>query len=318
MTYRDITSNAPPSAAEGDDRIAVLKHGIYTRAGADHSLDVTGAEIIVKNISGKIIGSALFEAVFYDSEGNILDTVEYKAPELWPDTGRTMRITSSKPGSEGIRSYRIRVIKTTTPPEPAAEGDDRIIILSHKYSGAVVEDKKQQHRARIDMAIRNVSDKTVATVLFKAVFYDIEGNIVETVKHKETDMRPGFSRAFYINSAVNEEDELMSYDVRVIRTTTVDMEKVQLGWYRMIRKPAGEVEIVGKMKNISDIKTDAVLIATFYNPERERAGSKVVIEREIEPGAVRQFSVGFEPEEGERVADFNIDVGEIGVNDSTG
>lgn len=47
-----------------------------------------------------------------------------------------------------------------------------------------MDDSGDMGPAGVDFDIRNVSDSTIANVLFEAAFYDIEGNIVDTVKHR--------------------------------------------------------------------------------------------------------------------------------------
>jgi hypothetical protein len=302
--------SAPPPTAVGDENIAILRHGIYIGAGEWNVYTSAGIELEIKNVSGKIIGSALLEAVFYGVKGNTLDTVQYKISELCPDFSRTIRILSSKPIRDRIISYNVRIIRTAIPPEPVVTGNDRITILYHSYSEAVVEDKKEQHKARIELAIRNVSSLTIATIVFEAIFYDVEGNIVETVKHSETELKANCSRAIFINSSVKRAGKFMTYKVRIIRMTTADVERVQLGWRRMTKTGNGDVEIIGKLTNISDAKADSAVIAAFYNAARENIGTKVFIFKGIEPG-VRQFNLVFEPREGDRVADFSLDLGDI-------
>jgi hypothetical protein len=141
-----------------------------------------------------------------------------------------------------------------------------------------------------------------------AVFYDKEGNIVDTVKHSEIDMEPSKSRAIRINSSVQEYNRVKSYNVRVLRTTTADVEKVQLRRHEIRTTEAGEEEVRGIIKNISNVKTDAVLLATFYNPKKESIGNKAIILRDIEPNSLKQFHFRFKPQEGDIVRNYVLNV----------
>jgi hypothetical protein len=161
----------------------------------------------------------------------------------------------------------------------------------------------------VELAIRNVSDSTIATAVFEAVFYDQEGNILDTVKHREIDLKPDTSRAIHITSSINEIDKVKSYGVRIIRTTTADVEKVQLRRHEMRTTEAGEEEISGTVKNISEVKTDAALVATFYDPKKENIGTKVLVLRDIEPNTIRQFDFKFKPQEGDIVRSYSLNVG---------
>jgi acylphosphatase len=121
------------------------------------------------------------------------------------------------------------------------------------------------------------------------------------------------SRAIRVNSSIPffESHKVKSYDVRVVRTTTADVERVQIRRHEVTTTEAGEEEISGIVKNISDVKTDAAVVWTFYDPKKENIGTKVVILRDMEPNAIRQYGFRFKPQEGDTVRSYNIIVGEI-------
>jgi hypothetical protein len=197
-------------------------------------------------------------------------------------------------------------------PVPTATGNEKITILKHSPSGAYGGwDQRSSAPTGVELAIRNVSDSTIATAVFEAVFYDKEGNIVDTAKHREIDWKPDTSRAIHIASSIYEYDKVKSYDVRIIRTTTADVEKVQLCRHAIRTTETGEEEIRGIVKNISEVKTDAALVATFYDPKKENIGTKVIILRDIEPNTIRQFDFKFKPQEGDIVRTYSLNVGEI-------
>ena len=121
-----------------------------------------------------------------------------------------------------------------------------------------------------ELAIRNVSDSTIATLLFEAIFYDAEGNILDTVKHREINLRPKTSRAIYIQTLIALNNRVKSYAVRITRMIMADVEKVQLRRYERRTIGTGEEEISGLVKNISEVRTDTAIIATFYGLAREK------------------------------------------------
>jgi len=201
------------------------------------------------------------------------------------------------------------------PPAPTATGNERIAILKHDISVRYIERDAEYGRfpapPGVELTIRNVSDSTIATAVFEAVFYDQEGNILDTVKHREIELKPETSRAVHITSSISEYADAVSYDVRIIRTTTADVERVQLRRHEMRTTETGEEEIWGIVKNISEVKTDAALVATFYDPKKEHISTKVLVLRDIEPDTVRKFEFKFKPQEGDVVRSCTINIGEV-------
>jgi len=306
---------APEPTATGDDKITILKHGIYIKSKKPGEIEKAGVELVIKNVSDVTIGSALFEAVFYDRQGNILDRVEQKMVELRHNITHSIRITSSSPERDKIESYDVRLVKTTMTPKPIATGNEKITILKHHLSEMAMDFRGGGSTSSAELAIRNVSDSTIATAVFEALFYDIEGNTVDTVKRREIDLKPSTSRAIIINSSIRDPHKVKSYNIRVIRMTTTDFEKVQLRGHMIRTTEAGEEEVRGTVKNISDVKTDTALVATFYNPKKENIGTKVLILRDIEPDSIRQFHFKFKPQEGDIVRTYTLNIGEIADGD---
>jgi hypothetical protein len=198
-------------------------------------------------------------------------------------------------------------------PAPTATGNDRITILKHNLTQISMDRGAEYPTARVDLAIRNVSDSTIATAVFEAIFYDKEGNIVDTVKHREVELKPETSRLIHITTSipVYEYDQIASYDVRLVRTATADVERVQLLRYEIATIETGEEEVWGVAKNISEVKTDAAVVATFYDAEKENIGVRVLLLRDIEPNTVRRFDLRFKPHEGDTVRNCSIIVGEL-------
>ena len=115
-------------------------------------------------------------------------------------------------------------------PEPSATGNETIAILKHLFSEIDGARGEGYAATRVDLAIRNVSDTTIATAVFEGVFYDFDGNVVDTVKHKEVEFKPETSRLIHVTSSIPiyERDDIGSYAVRLVRATTADVEKFQL------------------------------------------------------------------------------------------
>ena len=300
---------APEPTAIGDEKIAILKHDIY-RKGGDDSKEAISIELAIKNISDTVLGSVLFEAELYDIEGNILDKVEQKTIELNPNVSRTIRINYSEPKSDKVRSYCVRVAKIAMPPELKATGNEKIAILKHRII-TQEDDDTRVHMGGVDIAIRNVSDVAVASVIFEAVFYDIEGNVLDTVKHSEADLKPNFSRAVAIYFSQQNVYQIRGYDIRIVRMRTADDEKVQLRKHEIKTTDDGQEEVRGIVKNISGAKTDAALVATFLDSKKENIGIRVVILRDIEPGSIKQFHFMFKPIEGDIMRTYTLNIGDI-------
>lgn len=196
-------------------------------------------------------------------------------------------------------------------PVPTATGNEKVEILRHCLVDIDTGDRASHAQPGLELAIRNVSDSTVATVVFEAVFYDQEGNVVDTAKHLEVALEPDRSRAILIGYPPYDYEKVKSYNVSIIRTTTADVEKVQLRRHEITTTETGEEEISGIAKNISTVKTDAAVIATFYNANAENIGTKVLILRDIEPNSIRQYVLKFKPQEGDSVRTYNIEIGEL-------
>lgn len=195
-------------------------------------------------------------------------------------------------------------------PIPTATGNGKIAILKHNLSVRIpIGDYLTP--AGLDLAIRNISDSMIATAVFEAAFFDEEGNIVEQVRHGEIMLEPETSRAIHIACSPYEDERVKSYAVRVTRTTTADVERVQLRRHEMRTTEAGEEEIMGIVKNISQVKTDVAVIATFYDAQEEIIGTKVVVLRDVEPNTIRQYELRFKPQEGDEVSRYTLRIGEI-------
>jgi len=197
-------------------------------------------------------------------------------------------------------------------PAPTATGNEKIAILKHNIFEIDMERGADDPTARLELAIRNVSNSAIATAVFEAIFYDQEGNIIDEVKHREIELKPDTSRLIRITTSIPayESDQIARYDVRLVRATTADVEKVQILRYEIRTTETGEEEVWGVAKNISEVKTDAAVVVTFYDANKENIGTNVLALRDIEPNTIRQFDFRFKPKEGDTVRHCSIIVGE--------
>ena len=197
-------------------------------------------------------------------------------------------------------------------PEPTANGNDKVTILKHELT---LTDPTEEYPtpAGIELAIQNISDREIATATFEATFFNQAGQIVSTVKHNEIEFKPDTSRAIRITSSVPhyESHKVTSYAVKVARTTTVDEECIQLRRHELRTTADGVEQVWGIAKNVGPVRTDAAVVWTFYNPQRQDLGTRVVILRDIEPNKIRQYEFTFKPPEGDSVRTYNVTVGKI-------
>jgi hypothetical protein len=202
-------------------------------------------------------------------------------------------------------------------PAPTATGDDRITILKHELSltDPVAE---MPTPAGVELAIMNVSGRGIAVVAFEATFFDQEGQAISTVSHNEVEFMSDTSRALRINCTLPhlESNKVKSYLVRVVRTSTTDVESVQLRRHEMRTTETGEEHVRGIAKNIGEFPKDAAVVWTFFNPKKQDIGTRVVILRDIEPHTIRPYAFIFKPPEGDTVRTYSILVGEIAGNET--
>ena len=193
-------------------------------------------------------------------------------------------------------------------PEPTATGNEKIAIMKHSLSQ--LDMRKAGAGAKnlycVEIAVRNISESTIATAIFEVDFYDVYGNLVDTVRHKELDIKPNISRALFIASTADPDTiRIKSYNCKLTKTITADIEKIRICRH-VIRTVEDGEEIEGIVKNISPIKTDAALVANFSDYKNENIGNKVIILKDIEPDCTKQFSFIFKPQEGDSVRTYSL------------
>jgi hypothetical protein len=202
-------------------------------------------------------------------------------------------------------------------PAPEVEGDHRIVIIRHSFQDTGLLDVGiTQIKRGIELAIRNVSGENIASAIFAADLFDAAGNFVSTLKHTESDILPNTSRAFLIQTTSVKDDIVRSYNIKLVKTVTADIEKVQLRRNEVKRLPNGREEVSGLVKNVSSTKSDAVVVVTFLDVNEETIGVRTTELKDIAPGTVHKFALDFTCPEGLVVKKRNIDIGELAEADT--
>ena len=198
------------------------------------------------------------------------------------------------------------------PPVPKATGNDKVEILKHSLANMdVPADGAIRAKPGVELAIRNVSNTTIATMVFQVVLYDHAGNVLDTLRQREVALEPDRSRGIVFFLPPYFEDKVKSYDVKITRMTTADFEKVQLRRHEEQTTDSGEEVITGIVKNISPAKTDAAVVATFLNNKSDIIGTRVAVLRDIDANSIRQYAIKFKPQDGESVSSFTLQVGDL-------
>ncbi len=221
-------------------------------------------------------------------------------------------LENTREATSALEPSTVQVDQLPKVPPPTATGDDRVTILKHELT---LTDPSEEFPtpAGVELAIRNISGQEIATAIFEATFYDQAGQVVSTVKHNEIEFKPDTSRAIRITSTVPhyESYKVKSYAVRLVWTTTTDEESIQLRRHELNTTADGEEHVWGIAKNIGSVKTDAAVVWTFYDPQKQDLGTRVVILRDIEPKTIRQYAFTFKPPKGNTVRTYTVTVGRI-------
>lgn len=303
-SYVDIESSVT-----GNEQIEILSHNLIE--DSSETGNGNGVVINLKNIAGVDIAKATFQAVFYDNNGNIIDTVEQDTINLEKDTSRLLSIYPSLSQEINVQNYNVKLLRVIPRISSTATGNDKIEILNHTFLEGNAPFASAIKGGGVEVSIRNVSDKTIATAVFEAVFYDLEGNVIDTVQYEDHDLEPNSSRAIIIASENIQVNISKCYHITLVSTTTTDIEKVQVRSCERKTLSSGEEQISGTLKNISDTKMDTALVTTFNDLNNARLGIVVLSIGDIEPNSSRSFKFLFKPPEGYTINSYTTDVGEI-------
>jgi hypothetical protein len=309
----DAAPCAPPEpVATGNESLEIITHSLYIKEGS--GAKGSGVVLTIKNIADGDIGKAVFNIVFYGAAGDVIDTVEDYTGDIDKGGMRNFCVECQKTEAD-IRSYAVNTVQTTITPEPVIMDNDEVKIITHTLAEGNALNEEGFSRS-IDVSIRNVFDKTFASVILEAVFMDGEGNELDTVRQKVLEIKPDSSRTVQISPAKPDAGMFRTYRLSVYRTVTTDIEKVQIKSHEM--KPLdGAVEISGVLKNVSDGKADAAVVTLFKDVKDEKIATKVAYIRDIDPGASKQFRFKFVEPEDESVNSYVISVGSIAEEAAT-
>ena len=311
----EMSRKAPDPIVSGNENIEVLSHALILKKTAVEGAG-KGVTFTVKNNADANIGKLVFEAILFDAKGNVIDTLERNIVDFEADKTYSLRIETGKASTIDVVSYDVHIKEMVVTPVPKAEGDQRIVILRHSFQDTGLLDVGIAEIKRgIELAIRNVSGENIASALFAIDLFDAAGNFITTLKHTESDIRRDTSRSFLIQPIGVKDDIIRSYNIKLIKTVTADIEKVQLRRNEVKRLPNGSEEVSGLVKNVSSVKTDAVVVVTYLDAKEEVIGLRALRINDTEPGTVRNFKVVFTPPEGETVKTRNIDIGELAAAD---
>ena len=190
-------------------------------------------------------------------------------------------------------------------PEPMVYGNDKVAIIKHALKE--IQIYNCVYKISIDFAVRNVSDQTIASLVFEAKFYDEKGKVLDTILRKEVDFRPGVSMGIIIDTnAVITPGIVKSYTVGIVSMTTTETEKVQLRHQALSVDATGEAELRGSVKNISAAATDAAVLVTFATHNDAFIGDKVLLLRNIESDQLKKFSFKYKPHSGLSIDKYTI------------
>ena len=199
------------------------------------------------------------------------------------------------------------ISKTSKIPPPVVKGNDNVIILKHGFLEIDDEDYPWKIGG-IKLGIKNISDVMIATAFFEVIFYSINGDIVDRTTHCETELKPGQSRGIVIFPTIKGYDRFGSYDIRLTQMTTAEEERIQFLRHQARTNELGEEEIIGIVKNISNIKANAKIVVTFFNKNKDSIGSRSITLKNIEPGSTKHYSLLFKAPEGEKVRSFSLNI----------
>ena len=283
--------NIPVPVVTGNAQIEVLKHDFIKEKGTGNC---KGVSINLKNTSGYHIGRAIFKVVFYNDAGNVTNQFEKDTWDFESDSSRIMAIYTDLPDSDVVSSYDIRLIRVIMSPVPEATGNDKIEILNHIFLAGNNPFGSPIKGGGVELSVKNKTDETIAATIYNALFFDLEGNIIDTVRYKDLELKPHSSRAIVIESDKLIGEPARCYSVSIAKMVTTDIEKVQIRAHEMARMPSGNAKMSGFIKNISDVKSDAVIVATFTDYQNEKLGTRAVQIKDIEPNTTRKFSFIFD------------------------
>jgi hypothetical protein len=100
-------------------------------------------------------------------------------------------------------------------------------------------------------------------MVFEAVLYDIQGNIIDVVRHQEVDMKANASRCIVIAYKGTGSIMVVNYDVRLIKAVTAKWRKIQILRHEIRTTESGEEEIKELSKIYATLEPMPLLLFPF-------------------------------------------------------
>jgi hypothetical protein len=303
-TEEESVNRIPEAMAKGSVEVEVLKHSLLNKENCDVGVG-KGANVVLKNISGRYIYEVKFTLVFYDMDGDVLEETELKIENIEKDQEYSINIVSALSEDEDISSYALEIGEAKMTPQPKAVGNETIEITSHSFLITEGEDT-----AGVEFSVKNISNKTIARAVFQVEFMDHKGGELETVWQKEQELEPQSEKSIVAKTEKDGAVQLKTYKITVYKVVTSDVEKVLLYGHEMT-DVEGKKKITGTLKNISSEKTTAALVATCIDENGEKVGTRVVMLENLEPWVCKQFKIIFEVPEGDNVSSYTLRIGKL-------
>ena len=307
----DAAPCAPPEpVATGNESLEIITHSLYIKEGS--GAKGSGVVLTIKNIADGDIGKAVFNIVFYGAAGDVIDTVEDYTGDIDKGGMRNFCVECQKTEAD-IRSYAVNTVQTTITPAVVMDNDE-VKIITHTLAEGNALNEEGFSRS-IDVSIRNVFDKTFASVILEAVFMDGEGNELDTVRQKVLEIKPDSSRTVQISPAKPDAGMFRTYRLSVYRTVTTDIEKVQIKSHEISRSTARWRFRAFSRMSVTAKQTPPWSPSSRMSKTKNR--HKVAYIRDIDPGASKQFRFKFVEPEDENVNSYVISVGSIAEEAAT-
>ena len=308
---------AVDSKITDDVQISIIKHELIDKKINDTD-SIKYLSIHFKNTSDIHIAKIVFDALFYDTNHNLLNTIEQDFCDFKTDETRLINIEISRAIAEQIETYELLIRSIAVSPKSTATGNDMVEIIKHNlligadpYDSASLTGLIELSIGAISISIKNTTDKILSTIVFNVELYDIENNLIDTIRHNEYELKPLTSRSIMIGSHKYAGNHAASYKLNIIKVLTTETEKIQLRKHERVAIDGGGERITGLLKNISETKADTAVIVTFMDANNERIDIKVLPVKDIDAFSTRRFSFDFFPACGEKVDSYTINIGNM-------
>jgi hypothetical protein len=176
--------HTPVPTVTGNDKINILKHSLRDTDNDNPQIMMWSyIDICIRNISNDIIASAIFDAVLYDSEGNVLDKIKHRECEIHPDHSRMITIATNKVKSGTAKSYRVNLTKTIN------SDVEKFQLKGYRINTTV-------HGEEISGTVKNIS-KYKSDAILVATFKDYKDDNIGVRVYSIKDVEPGAIRNFH-------------------------------------------------------------------------------------------------------------------------